>query len=155
MKIREKSLFNILIIAGVIIFISIFAGAVAAPEGKIVTLDNDSQTIIIKVNETFLLKLGEEYDWNITIDDQMVLSRVVNVAVVRGAQGIYIAHKEGRTNLTAIGDPVCRREQPPCGAPSRQFRINVVVENPRRIMGFEVFFTILALMIALIVSKRN
>jgi len=95
-------------------------------------------------------------DWNITIDDQTVISRVVNVAVVRGAQGIYIAHNEGRTRLIAFGIPVCRKEQPPCGAPSRQFQTNVmVVESQRRITGFEVLFTILALMVALIVSKRN
>ncbi len=45
--------------------------------------------------ETFLLKLGEDYYWNITIDDQTIISRVPNVLVVRGAQGIYRAHEPG------------------------------------------------------------
>ncbi|MFZ3167151.1 MAG: protealysin inhibitor emfourin [Candidatus Methanoperedens sp.] len=48
----------------------------------------------LMVNETFLLKLGADYDWNITIDDQKIISRIPNVAVIVGAQGIYKAHKE-------------------------------------------------------------
>jgi hypothetical protein len=46
-------------------------------------ISKDGQTITLQVNETFLLKLGEEYDWNITIDDQTIVSP--NVLVVRGA----------------------------------------------------------------------
>ncbi|VVB93424.1 Uncharacterised protein [uncultured archaeon] len=100
-------------------------------EGKIITLADDGKTISLKTNETFLLQLGEEYEWNITIDDQTVLSRVVGVLVVRGAQGIYKAHTPGRAILTAVGDPICRKSIPPCAAPSREFRLNVVVSgNP-------------------------
>jgi predicted secreted protein len=96
-------------------------------KGKIVTLADNGKTITLQVNETFLLKLGAEYDWNITIDDQKIISRVPNVAVVAGAQGIFKAHKEGHTKLTATGDPVCRKEKPPCEKPSILFTIKVVV----------------------------
>ncbi len=47
-----------------------------ADYGKVITL---------QVNESLLLKLGEGYDWNVTVDNQTILSRVVNVLVVRGA----------------------------------------------------------------------
>jgi predicted secreted protein len=96
-------------------------------KGKIVTLADNGKTITLQVNETFLLKLGAEYDWNIKIDDQKIISRVPNVAVVAGAQGIYKAHQKGRTKLTAIGNPVCRKDKPPCEAPTRTFSIQVVV----------------------------
>ena len=33
----------------------------------------------------------------------------------------------GNATLTATGDPICRKEQPPCGAPSRLFKLYVVV----------------------------
>lgn len=127
-----------------------------APESKIITLVDDGQTITLQVGERFLLKLGEGYDWNITIDDQTVLSRVVNVLVVRGAQGIYVAHKPGRATLTAIGDPVCRNAKPPCMAPSRMFRLNVVVSGAAatpKISAFEAVFAIMALL-AVMVRRR-
>jgi carboxyl-terminal processing protease len=93
-----------------------------------ITLANDGETITLHVDEQFLLKLGEEYDWTVTVADQSIVSRVVNITVVRGAQGVYEAHKAGSTTLTATGDPVCRQSQPPCAMPSRLFQINVVVQ---------------------------
>jgi carboxyl-terminal processing protease len=111
--------------------VEILAGAVpggseASPQT--VTLENDGGTIILRPGETFLLKLGEEYDWTVTIADQTILSRVRNVMVVRGAQGLYQANQTGRTTLTASGDPVCRQSQPPCAMPSRLFKITVEVQ---------------------------
>jgi carboxyl-terminal processing protease len=93
-----------------------------------VTLENDGGTILLRRGERFLLKLGEEYNWTVTVVDQSVLSRVVNVTVVRGAQGLYEARGTGTTTLTATGDPVCRQSQPPCTTPSRLFQINVEVQ---------------------------
>jgi hypothetical protein len=92
-----------------------------------VTLEDDGGTITLQAGERFLLKLGEEYDWTVTIADQTILSRVKNVMVVRGAQGLYEANKPGSTTLTASGDPVCRQSQPPCAMPSRLFEIKVTV----------------------------
>ena len=148
MDISKKVLTNNSIIFGLVILVSIGVSAAAEPE--VVTLADDGQTITLQVNETFLLKLGEEYDWNITIDDQTIVSRVPNVLVVRGAQGLYRAHKEGSSTLTAIGDPICRKAQPPCGAPSREFRINMVVAGAPKTSGFGVFFAIIALMVAFV-----
>ncbi len=127
------------------------------PSGRIITLDDNSKTITLRVNETFLLQLGEGYDWNITIDDQTVLSRVVNVLVARGAQGIYEAHKPGRATLTAVGDPLCRRAKPPCAAPSRLFSLNVVVAGgiaTPRAPAFEAIIAIAALLVALRIRRR-
>ena len=90
---------------------------------------NIGAQIPIPVNETFLLKLGEGYDWNITIDDQTIISRVVNVMVVRGAQGLYEAHKPGSFTLTAFGDPICRGGTPPCAAPSQRFIVRNLNET--------------------------
>jgi carboxyl-terminal processing protease len=93
-----------------------------------VTLDNAGQKTTMKVGQRLLLKLGEEYDWTVTIADQSILSRVKGVTVVRGAQGLYEADKAGSTTLSASGDPVCRQSQPPCAVPSRLFEITVEVE---------------------------
>jgi len=154
MRMIEKCF--ITIIFGLVILVSISAGVTPTniPESKIVTLADNGLTITLQVNETFLLELGEGYDWNITIDDQSIVSRVPNILVVRGAQGIYRAHKEGSSTLTAIGDPVCRETSPPCAAPSREFRINVVVAGAPKTPAFEVQYAILAIMAALIAKRK-
>ncbi len=128
-----------------------------APPGRVITLDDNGKTITLQVNETFLLQLGEGYDWNITVDDQAVLSRKVNVLVIRGAQGIYEAHKPGRTTLSAIGDPPCRRAKPPCAAPSRLFRLYIVVAGGAatpEAPAFEAFLAIPAMLVALRIRRK-
>ncbi len=129
----------------------------AVPEAKIVTSADDNKTITLQVNETFLLKLGEGYYWNITIDDQTIISRVPNVLVVRGAQGIYRAHEPGRATLTAFGKPICPPGQP-CPELVRVFRLYIIVTGvptaTPKAPAFEVLFAISALMIALLVRRR-
>ncbi|MFA6552623.1 MAG: hypothetical protein WCT19_03950 [Candidatus Paceibacterota bacterium] len=94
---------------------------------KTVTLQDNNDTIGLAVGETFLLKLGENYAWTVTVDDQSIISRALNYLVVKGAQGIYVANNAGNTTLEAVGDPVCRQSTPPCMAPSISFKVNVVV----------------------------
>jgi hypothetical protein len=99
-----------------------------AASQQTVTLADDGKTISLRVGESFLLKLGEDYDWTPIVADQTIVSRAMNIAVIRGAQGVYDAHKAGKTTLTATGDPVCRQATPPCEQPSRTFTIQIVVQ---------------------------
>ncbi|MCZ7385849.1 MAG: hypothetical protein O8C63_14050 [Candidatus Methanoperedens sp.] len=130
-----------------------------APLAKTITLVDDQKTITLQVDETFLLKLGEGYDWNISIDDQTVISREVNVMVIRGAQGIYRAHKPGSATLTAVGDPLCRKSVPACGAPSRLFRLNVIVSGGAagtpKAPAFDALYAIGMLLGALLLVRRR
>ena len=93
-----------------------------------ITMDDAGQTIVLHVGDRFLLDLGAGYDWTITIDNPAVISRVADITVVQGAQGVYEALSPGDAALTATGDPLCRQTQPPCGAPSRSFQIQIVVQ---------------------------
>jgi hypothetical protein len=61
------------------------------------------------------------------IDDFKIISNDPLGIFSQGIQGIYKANKEGRTRLTATGDPVCRKDKPPCKAPTLKFSIHVVV----------------------------
>jgi hypothetical protein len=103
-------------------------GTIMPQENRDVTLTDNGKTIILAVNDSFLLKLGESYDWVITIGNESVLSRVMSIAIVRGAQGVFSAHEAGRTFLQAVGDPACRNANPPCEAPSLSFRVTIVVK---------------------------
>jgi hypothetical protein len=100
----------------------------AADGQKIITLDDQGKTISLVVGESFLLKLGDEYTWEVSISDQNIVSRVKNITVVSGAQGVYNAAQPGSVTLTAAGDPQCRQSQPPCAMPSIQFVITIVVK---------------------------
>lgn len=100
-----------------------------AVEGQsTITLEDNGKTFNLHVGEGFLLKLGEGYDWQINISDQNVLSRVKNMAVIRGAQGIYQALKPGTVSVSATGDPECRKSRPACGMPSILVEFTVVVK---------------------------
>jgi hypothetical protein len=92
-----------------------------------VTLENNNQTIELKTGQTFLLKLGDERMWNIDIDNGDVVSRVKNIAVIKGAQGVYEAKMPGSATLSASGDLPCREEVPPCEAPTILFKIQINV----------------------------
>ncbi len=98
------------------------------PAENTVTLANNNQTINLKVGERFLLKLGENYNWTINVSDEAVVSRVVNILVVRGAQGVYEARGVGQATIEAVGDPTCRQSVPACATPSVLFKLNVVVK---------------------------
>jgi hypothetical protein len=94
-----------------------------------ITLDDNGKTITLHTGESFLLDLGtDRFNWTVDIDDQNVLSRLKNVMVIRGAQGIYETYDPGRAVLTAVGDPLCRDAVPACMAPSILFKIIVIVQ---------------------------
>jgi hypothetical protein len=94
-----------------------------------ITLANNEQTLALKVGGRFLLDLGAGFDWNIQIGDSSIVSRVPNIMVIKGAQGIYEARTTGSTTLTATGDPLCRKAVPQCAAPSRLFTLNIQVRS--------------------------
>ena len=101
----------------------------ATDGGLIVTLVDQGKTINMTVGQSFLLKLGEDYTWNIVISDEHVISRTPrNIPLVQGAQGIYDANAAGTATFTATGDPVCLKATPACSTPSIQFSITVVVK---------------------------
>ena len=96
-------------------------------ESITITQENNNQTIELNVGDTFLLKLGEDHMWNVEIDNDDVVSRVKNIVVIRGAQGIYEAKMPGSATLSASGDLPCREEVPPCAAPTILFKIQINV----------------------------
>jgi hypothetical protein len=94
-----------------------------------ITLQDNGKTFIFHPGESFLLNLGMDvFNWTVEVDNQNVLSRLINVMVIRGAQGIYEANNPGQAVLTAVGDPFCRSSVPACGAPSMLFKITVIVK---------------------------
>jgi hypothetical protein len=91
-----------------------------------VLLASDSGSRVeLHVGERFVLLLGQYtgMDWQVQLSDPSVLQRVGS-----DGQGVYEAAIAGQTELTAMGDPGCRRVRPACGAPSRFVRFVVGVQ---------------------------
>jgi hypothetical protein len=96
--------------------------------GLVITLDNAGQTIPLKKGQNFLLSLGSNYQWDVTVVPVEILSRNMKITPGAGEQGLYIARQPGTATLSAVGNPICRMAQPPCERPSVLFRINVLIE---------------------------
>ncbi len=94
-----------------------------------VSMQDSGRTLTMKVGVDFLLKLDTDfYDWTVEVDNPSLLSRKLNVTVVKGALGIYQALEAGTTTLNASGNPKCLNTRPACLAPSVTFTLTVVVQ---------------------------
>jgi hypothetical protein len=97
------------------------------PANGTVTLADNGASFTLAVGDRFLLQLGTQFDWTVSIADQSVVRRVPGITVIQGAQGVFEAAAPGTTSLSATGDPPCRRSKPACGAPSILFQVTFVV----------------------------
>ncbi len=95
--------------------------------GLTITQADNGKTIDVADGGDFLLKLGSDYDWSITIDNPDVVSRVVNIMVVKGAQGVYQAHQPGHAILSATGTPICPAGQM-CSNLALAFQVQINVQ---------------------------
>jgi hypothetical protein len=95
--------------------------------GLIVGLQDQGKTVVMHVGDRFLLQLGEVFDWTVTSSDDTVVGRVINVMVIKGAQGLYEGRKAGEATLNAVGDPLCRTSTPACMVPSISYTLHVQV----------------------------
>ncbi len=98
-----------------------------AGEARIVRLDDDGQTVALVHGTSFVLALDRAFDWHVQIADEAIVSRDQHATPPPESQGVYRAQQPGQTTLTATGDSTCYHAVPRCLAPSRRFRITVVV----------------------------
>jgi hypothetical protein len=93
-----------------------------------VTLADNGKEITLKQGNRLLVKLGEEYTWQLTNSDITVLIPVRAVMLVRGAQGLYDAARAEQSVISGPGDPTCLTAEPACMMPSIEFKVTVNVE---------------------------
>ena len=91
-----------------------------------VTRADDGKTVVLAVGDRFLLPLGEDFNWTVTVADESIVRGVPGILVVRGVQGIYEAERAGETDLTAVGTLNCPPQQP-CPQLAVVFRVTLAV----------------------------
>jgi hypothetical protein len=78
---------------------------------KVVTSADNFATIHLVKQQRFLLQLGNSLVWTVSFDPSGVITRVPNLPVVGGSQGVYEAASAGTTTLHASGRPICKPGQ--------------------------------------------
>jgi hypothetical protein len=96
--------------------------------GLVVTLDYAGQTITMRRGTGFLLMLGQSYAWQVSIDPPEILTPNMKITPEPGEQGVFIAREPGDATLTAIGEPLCLKEDPPCARPNLLFTLNLIIK---------------------------
>jgi hypothetical protein len=92
-----------------------------------ITQSDNGKMVNLVTGSTVFLALGNDDDWTITVEDKTVLSPYVSEPLPPRFQGAFTARQPGQTTISAVGEPLCRKAQPPCGAPAVLFRVQVVV----------------------------
>jgi hypothetical protein len=92
-----------------------------------IPLDKSNKVIHLQVGKKFLLKLDQNYNWDVNADNQLVVNRVINIMENKSMQWIYKANIPGNATLTATGNPICLQEIPSCKMASLIFRVTVIV----------------------------
>jgi len=110
--------------------------ATAAAKERTVTLADSNKKISLNVNDTLSIELGTSYSWSpIKLSNQKVFSHApLNALLAIGVQAVLKAAAKGTVILTTVGTPACRQAKPACAAPSRLFKITVVVTAPKPIV---------------------
>lgn len=100
-----------------------------ATQNMVLTLNNNNNIITLNVGDAFLINLGDDsYEWTMAPNNSSMISLVKNTALVKGAQGLYRAEKIGETELSFVGEPLCRKSTPACTMPSKLFRVKIIVK---------------------------
>lgn len=98
------------------------------PEIKII-LDDSGKKISMNSGDSFLLKLGEGYNWDISIDSQGVVNKQPGILGMKDAQGVFRAQMPGQAKLEAFGMPLCLQSDSPCAGLPVFFSLDVDVRG--------------------------
>jgi hypothetical protein len=96
--------------------------------GPTITMGDNGKTLTLQSGQRFVLLLNDRYVWEVSVAEPEVASLVMGLAAVNGSQGVYEAHQAGQTQLTAMGDPLCRSQKPACMMPTLIFTLDIVVQ---------------------------
>ena len=72
-----------------------------------ITPADNGTTVHEPLGSRFGIAMGDTLEWTLDLNPQGIITRVRNIATLRGEQGVYTATARGTTKLTATGAPYC------------------------------------------------
>ena len=81
--------------------------AATLPTAAVITMADDGKTRFFALDQQFTLALGADLDWAVKVADERIVKPVAGVSLPAGAQGVYEAHTQGSTTLSASGRARC------------------------------------------------
>jgi hypothetical protein len=93
---------------------------------RTITLANNGRSLRYVVGQLVLLQLGPEYRWTVTFANPTLFQRQLNMMMIPGAQGIYMAAAPGQTTLSASGLPACTAGRA-CSNLALRFQVSLTV----------------------------
>jgi predicted secreted protein len=121
-------IFVIAVTIGIVYFMNMHSNPTSIlASNQTVPLDQTNKMIHLMIGKKFLLRLDQNYTWDVNVENQTVVNRVINIMENNSTQWIYKANIPGTAKLTAIGDPICLQEKPPCKTPQLIFRVTIIV----------------------------
>jgi hypothetical protein len=92
-----------------------------------VTLDDNRRGVDLKVGQYLSVRLGQGYDWQVSVSQPGVLEFTSTASEPQGQQAVLRAVQSGETRVVADRQPTFKRTQPPCTEPTRAYYVNVRV----------------------------
>jgi hypothetical protein len=89
--------------------------------------DDNGQTLLLAVGDTFELRLGSDLQWTVDVENEQIVTRAPDATVGPETQAIFQASAPGETTLAAYGEAPCRRAKPACMMPDIMFQITIVI----------------------------
>ena len=96
--------------------------------GLVIRFEDDGKAFGLAVGSKFQLVLQSSYEWSATEFDPAFITKLSNEPLLPGSQGIFQTTQAGTTELSSVGDFPCAKSTPPCLAPSRQFKVTLIIE---------------------------
>jgi hypothetical protein len=91
---------------------------------RAITRADNNGTVVIETGDVMVLRLGDDIDWEVRIDDASLLKSVPTFA--RDGQGTFMAVKAGETGIHATGGVHCDRGEA-CVLLAAEFNVHIVV----------------------------
>jgi len=93
----------------------------------VITNADGNKTIEVHKGDRVAVQLGDTQNWSVEFDPTGILTRVPNILVIRGEQGVYTATATGTTTLKATGTAICAAGQA-CPMYAILFQTTIVVK---------------------------
>ncbi|MDB5237216.1 MAG: hypothetical protein JWL88_318 [Parcubacteria group bacterium] len=74
---------------------------------SMITQADNGKTVVLTKGQRFGIAMGDTLQWDLAFDPDGIVTRVPNIATLRGEQGVYTATAAGTTTLHATGAPIC------------------------------------------------